>query len=192
MGQLERGSKDENICPILGGSVCLGKAQGSPGSSPSRGGEAHSRHRRRRVGTSTRSPRSPGTASWSWSWLERWTSGRRLFHRAWKRRLGLERGSWRWQLPALGHVQPLQPILPASLLRSPAPPARENSCPRLRVQRRPRGSGIYGGLGNGQLGFSGGLGWQGRYAHFGYPANYNRFWTQQAPGPIFHTDQLQK
>merc|ERR1712109_351645 len=102
MGQLERGSKDENICPLLGGSVCLGKAQGSPGSSPSRGGEAHSRHRRRRVGTSTRSPRSPRTASWSWSWLERWTSGRRLFHRAWKRRLGLERGSWRWQLPAVG------------------------------------------------------------------------------------------
>merc|ERR1712156_916063 len=118
MGQLERGSKDENICPLLGGSVCLGKAQGSPGSSPSRGGEAHSRHRRRRVGASTRSPRSPGTARWSWSWLERWTSGRRLFHRAWKRRLGLERGSWRGQLPAVGHVQPLQPILPASLLRS--------------------------------------------------------------------------
>merc|ERR1712039_346958 len=56
----------------------------------------------------------------------------------------------------------------------------------------PVGVGYQGGLGNGQLGFSGGLGWQGRYAHFGYPANYNRFWTQQAPGPIFHTDQLQK
>ena len=56
----------------------------------------------------------------------------------------------------------------------------------------PVGVGYQGGLGNGQLGFSGGLGWQGRYSHFGYPANYNRFWTQQAPGPIFHTDQLQK
>merc|ERR1712244_48097 len=192
MGQLERGSKDENDCPVLGDWLCLGKTQGCPGSSPPRGGEAHSRHRRRRVGASTRSPRSPGTARWSWSWLERWTSGRGLFHRAWKRRLGLERGFWRWQLPAVGHVQPLQPILPASLLRPPAPPARENSCPRLRVQRRPVGVGYQGGLGNGQLGFSGGLGWQGRYSHFGYPANYNRFWTQQAPGPIFHTDQLQK
>merc|ERR1711994_211259 len=45
----------------------------------------------------------------------------------------------------------------------------------------PLGAGFSTGLGNG------GLGWQGRYAHFGYPANYNRFWTQQAPGPIFHT-----
>merc|ERR1712193_436489 len=144
MGQLQRGSKDENVCPLLGDWVCLGKAQGCPGSSAPRGGEAHSRHRRRRVGASTRSPRSPGTARWSWSWLERWTSGRRLFHRAWKRRLGLERGFWRWQLPALGHVQPLQPVLPAPLLRPPAPPARKNSCPRLRVQRRPRWSGIPG------------------------------------------------
>merc|ERR1719445_2855860 len=56
----------------------------------------------------------------------------------------------------------------------------------------PVGVGYQGGLGNGQVGFSGGLGWQGRYANFGYPANYNRFWTQPAPGPIFHTDQLQK
>merc|ERR1711963_1332983 len=147
MGQLQRGSKDENVCPLLGDWVCLGKAQGCPGSSAPRGGEAHSRHRRRRVGASTRSPRSPGTARWSWSWLERWTSGRGIFHRTWKWRLGLERGSWRRQLPALGHVQPLQPILPASLLRPPAPPARENSCPRLRVQRRPRGSWIPGWAG---------------------------------------------
>merc|ERR1712115_353702 len=102
--QLERGSKDENVCPVLGDWLCLGKTQGYPGSSAPRGGEAHSRHRRRRVGASTRSPRSPGTARWSWSWLERWTSGCWLFHRAWKRRLGLERGFWRRQLPALGHV----------------------------------------------------------------------------------------
>merc|ERR1711953_374785 len=131
MGQLQRGSKDENVCPLLGGWVSLGKTQGGPGPSPPRGGEAHSRHQRRRAGASTRSPRSPGTARWSWPWLERWTSGRWFFHRAWKRRLGLERSSWRWQLPAV-------------LLRPPAPPAKENSCPRLRVQPRPRGSGISG------------------------------------------------
>merc|ERR1712109_280985 len=179
MGQLERGSKDENDCPVLGDWLCLGKTQGCPGSSPPRGGEAHSRHRRRRVGTSTRSPRSPGTARWSWPWLERWTSGCRLFHRAWKRRLGLERGF------GIGNFQPRY-FVPQHHLQG------RTLAHGLGFNVGPVGVGYQGGLGNGQLGFSGGLGWQGRYAHFGYPANYNRFWTQQAPGPIFHTDQLQK
>merc|ERR1711962_603793 len=88
MGQLERGSKDENDCPVLGDWLCLGKTQGCPGSSAPRGGEAHSRHQRRRVGTSTRSPRSPGTARWSWPWLERWTPWE------WDIRVGSATDSW--------------------------------------------------------------------------------------------------
>ena len=54
----------------------------------------------------------------------------------------------------------------------------------------PVGAGQHVGIGNKQLAVSGGFGWQGNYAHHGYPANYNRYWTQQAPRPIFHTSQL--
>ena len=54
----------------------------------------------------------------------------------------------------------------------------------------PVGAGHHVGIGNKQFAWSGGLGWQGNYAHHGYPANYNRYWNQQAPRPIFHTSQL--
>ena len=53
----------------------------------------------------------------------------------------------------------------------------------------PIGAGSSWGLGGGQLGFSGGYGFQGNYAGYGYPQHYQKYWNQ-GPQQVFHTSQL--
>ena len=49
----------------------------------------------------------------------------------------------------------------------------------------PVGAGHHVGIGNKQLGWSGGFGLQDNYARYSDPKNYNRYWR-----PIFHTSEL--
>merc|ERR1712129_125898 len=69
------------------------------------------------------------------------------------------------------------------------PPQGRSPAYGLGFNAGPVGAGYSVGLGGGQLGLSGGFGFQGNYAHFGNPQHYQRYWNH-GPQQVFHTSQL--
>merc|ERR1712001_592736 len=156
----DRGAEDEITCLFLGGRPCLGKAKGRGGPASSGGDQADPGNRRRGGGSPGRRALRPPCSNGCGG-----TS-----RRSWVRSQPWSAGDWIFSRARKWRFR-LQ---------------WGNRCWNI----GPVGAGHHFGIGNKQLAWSVGLGWQGNYAHHGYPANYNRYWNQEAPRPIFHTSQL--